>query len=276
MGGILYLVSTPIGNLEDITLRAIRILKEVDIIAAEDTRQTIKLLNHFEINKPLTSFFRHNENKKGEYIISLLKEGKNIALVSDAGTPAISDPGEELVGLAINEDITVMPIPGPVAATSGLIVSGLPTGRFTFEGFLPMNKKNRKDHLEELTNERRTMIFYEAPHKLKSTLKDMRDYFGNRKIALAREMTKLHEEIIRTTLDEAILRYEENPPKGEFVLIISGYDGEPTNDAFWKNMSIEEHYKFYLDEGLSRMDATKKVAQDRGVSKREIYGKLNI
>jgi len=276
MSGILYLVSTPIGNLEDITLRAIRILKEVDIIAAEDTRQTIKLLNHFEINKPLTSFFRHNENKKGEYIISLLKEGKNIALVSDAGTPAISDPGEELVGLAINEDITVMPIPGPVAATSGLIVSGLPTGRFTFEGFLPMNKKNRKDHLEELTNERRTMIFYEAPHKLKSTLKDMRDYFGNRKIALAREMTKLHEEIIRITLDEAILKYEENPPKGEFVLIVSGYDGEPTNDDFWKDMSIEEHYKYYLDEGFSRMDATKKVAQDRGVSKREIYGKLNI
>ena len=276
MSGILYLVSTPIGNLEDITLRAIRILKEVDIIAAEDTRQTIKLLNHFEINKPLTSFFRHNENKKGEYIISLLKEGKNIALVSDAGTPAISDPGEELVGLAISEDITVMPIPGPVAATSGLIVSGLSTGRFTFEGFLPMNKKNRKDHLEEVAQERRTMIFYEAPHKLKSTLKDMRDYFGNRKIALAREMTKLHEEIVRTTLDDAILRYEENPPKGEFVLIVSGYDGEPTNDDFWKDMSIEEHYKYYLDEGLSRMDATKKVAQDRGVSKREIYGKLNI
>ena len=276
MSGILYLVSTPIGNLEDITLRAIRILKEVDIIAAEDTRQTIKLLNHFEINKPLTSFFRHNENKKGEYIISLLKEGKNIALVSDAGTPAISDPGEELVGLAINEDITVMPIPGPVAATSGLIVSGLPTGRFTFEGFLPMNKKNRKDHLEELVNERRTMIFYEAPHKLKSTLKDMREYFGNRKIALAREMTKLHEEIVRTTLDDAILKYEENPPKGEFVLIISGYDGEPTEDVFWKDMSIEEHYKYYLDEGFSRMDATKKVAQDRGFSKREIDGKLNI
>jgi len=276
MSGILYLVSTPIGNLEDITLRAIRILKEVDIIAAEDTRQTIKLLNHFEINKPLTSFFRHNENKKGEYIISLLKEGKNIALVSDAGTPAISDPGEELVGLAINDNITVMPIPGPVAATSGLIVSGLSTGRFTFEGFLPMNKKNRKDHLEELVNERRTMIFYEAPHKLKSTLKDMRDYFGNRKIALAREMTKLHEEIVRTTLDEAILKYEENSPKGEFVLIVSGYDGEPNADAFWKDMSVESHYKYYLDEGLSRMDATKKVAQDRGVSKREIYGKLNI
>ena len=275
MAGILYLVSTPIGNLEDITLRAIRILKEVDIVAAEDTRQTIKLLNHFEINKPLTSFFRHNENKKGEYIISLLLEGKNIALVSDAGTPAISDPGEELVGLAIEAGITVMPIPGPVAATSGLIVSGLPTGRFTFEGFIPMNKKNRKDRLESLETEQRTMIFYEAPHKLKSTLKDMREYFGNRKISLAREMTKIHEEIIRTTLDDAILMYEENPPKGEFVLIVEGYSGNTEKDVFWKDMTIEEHYEFYLNKGESRMDATKKVAQDRNVSKREIYGKLN-
>ncbi len=275
MTGILYLVSTPIGNLEDITLRAIRVLKEVDIVAAEDTRQTIKLLNHFEINKPLTSFFRHNENKKGEYIISLLLEGKNIALVSDAGTPAISDPGEELVGLAIEAGITVMPIPGPVAATSGLIVSGLPTGRFTFEGFIPMNKKNRKDRLESLETEQRTMIFYEAPHKLKSTLKDMREFFGNRKISLAREMTKIHEEIIRTTLDDAILMYEENPPKGEFVLIVEGYSGNTEKDVFWKDMTIEEHYEFYLNKGESRMDATKKVAQDRNVSKREIYGKLN-
>jgi len=275
MSGILYLVSTPIGNLEDITLRAIRILKEVDIIAAEDTRQTIKLLNHFEITKPLTSFFRHNENKKGEYIISLLETGKNIALVSDAGTPAISDPGEELVKMAIDAGITVVPIPGPVAATSGLIISGLSTGRFTFEGFLPMNKKNRKDRLESLENEQRTMIFYEAPHKLKSSLKDMREFFGNRNIALAREMTKLHEEVIRTTLDEAILMYEENSPKGEFVVIVSGYDGETEKDVFWKEMTIEEHYKYYLENGESRMDATKKVASDRGVSKREIYGKLN-
>ena len=275
MSGILYLVSTPIGNLEDITLRAIRILKEVDVIAAEDTRQTIKLLNHFEINKPLTSFFRHNESKKGEYIISLLKDGKNIALVSDAGTPAISDPGEELVGLAIEAGITVVPIPGPVAATSGLIISGLPTGRFTFEGFLPMNKRNRKERLEELEQEQRTMVFYEAPHKLKSTLKDMREFWGNRKISLAREMTKLHEEVIRTTLDDAILMYEDGSPKGEFVLIVAGSEGKTEKDVFWKDMSIEEHYKYYLEKGESRMDATKKVAQDRGVSKREIYGKLN-
>lgn len=275
MSGVLYLVSTPIGNLEDITLRAIRILKEVDIIAAEDTRQTIKLLNHFEINKPLTSFFRHNENKKGEYIISLLKEGKNIALVSDAGTPAISDPGEELVGLAISSGIKVVPIPGPVAATSGLIVSGLPTGRFTFEGFLPMNKKNRKDRLEGLEREQRTMIFYEAPHKLKSTLKDMRVFFGNRNIALAREITKIHEEVIRTTLDDAILKYEEEAPKGEFVLVVAGYEGTTEKDVFWKELTIEEHYEYYLAKGEGRMEATKKVAQDRGVPKREIYGELN-
>ena len=275
MSGILYLVSTPIGNLEDITLRAIRILKEVDIIAAEDTRQTIKLLNHFEISKPLTSFFRHNEDKKGEYIVSLLKEGKNIALVSDAGTPAISDPGEELVGMAIEEGITVVPIPGPVAATSGLIVSGLSTGRFSFEGFLPMNKKNRKERLEDLEREQRTMIFYEAPHKLKSTLKDMYEYFGNRKIVLAREMTKIHEEIIRVTLEEAIKKYEEDNPKGEFVVIVDGYKGEAIKEVFWQDMTIDEHYKYYLAKGMARMDATKKVASDRGVSKREIYGELN-
>lgn len=275
MNGNLYLVSTPIGNLEDITLRAIRILKEVDVIAAEDTRQTLKLLNHFDINKPLTSFFRHNENKKGEYIISLLREGKNIALVSDAGTPAISDPGEELVSLAIEEEITVIPVPGPVAATSGLIISGLPTGRFTFEGFLPMNKKNRKDRLESLEQEQRTMIFYEAPHKLKSTLKDMREFLGNRKIALAREMTKIHEEVIRTTLDEAIIKYEEENPKGEFVLIVSGYDGKTEKDVFWKELTIQEHYDYYLAQGEDRMNATKKVAKDRGVSKRDIYGELN-
>ena len=275
MNGILYLVSTPIGNLEDITLRAIRILKEVDIIAAEDTRQTIKLLNHFEISKPLTSFFRHNEDKKGEYIVSLLKEGKNIALVSDAGSPAISDPGEELVQMAIQEDIVVVPVPGPVAATSGLIVSGLSTGRFSFEGFLPMNKKNRKERLEELEREQRTMIFYEAPHKLKSTLSDMYEYFGNRKIALAREMTKIHEEIIRCTLEEAIKKYEEDSPKGEFVVIVDGYKGETIKEVFWQDMTIDEHYQYYLAKGMARMDATKKVASDRGVSKREIYGKLN-
>ena len=272
MSGTLYLVSTPIGNLEDITLRAIRILQEVDLIAAEDTRQTIKLLNHFDIKKPLTSFFRHNEERKGEYIISLLKEGQNIALVSDAGTPAISDPGEELVKMAIENNITVSPIPGPVAATSALIVSGLETGRFTFEGFLPMNKRNRKERLEQLKNEFRTMIFYEAPHKLTYTLKDMYEVWGDRQVSLAREMTKIHEEIIRGNLGDIIKKYDENAPKGEFVIIVRGIDEEDIKkENFWENMTIEKHVEYYTNLGMSDMDAIKKVAADRCVNKREIY-----
>jgi len=275
MSGILYLVATPIGNLEDMTLRGIRTLKEVDMIAAEDTRQTIKLLNHFEISKPLTSFFRHNEDKKGDYIISLLKDGQNVALVSDAGTPAISDPGEELVALAIAAGIRVVPIPGCVAAINGLITSGLSTGRFTFEGFIPMNKRNRKERLLELKNERRTMIFYEAPHKLKSTIADMREFWGNRKITFARELTKIHEEVLRLDLDSAILYFDENPPKGEFVLIVEGYLGEISSENFWENMTVQEHYEYYIEKGEERMQATKLVASDRGVSKREIYKELN-
>lgn len=275
MSGILYLVATPIGNLEDMTLRGIRILKEVDMIAAEDTRQTIKLLNHFEISKPLTSFFRHNEEKKGDYIISLLKDGQNVALVSDAGTPAISDPGEELVALAIEAGIRVVPIPGCVAAINGLITSGLSTGRFTFEGFIPMNKRNRKERFLELQNERRTMIFYEAPHKLKSTIADMREFWGNRKISFARELTKIHEEVLRLDLDTAIEHFEVNPPKGEFVLIVEGYQGEVVSECFWENMTVQAHYEYYLDKGEERMQATKLVASDRGVSKRDIYKELN-
>lgn len=272
MSGTLYLVSTPIGNLEDITLRALRTLNEVDLIAAEDTRQTIKLLNHFDIKKPLTSFFRHNEDRKGEYIVSLLKEGQNIALVSDAGTPAISDPGEELVKMAIEAGITVTPIPGPVAATSALIISGLDTCRFTFEGFLPMNKRNRKERLEQLKNEFRTMIFYEAPHKLTYTLKDMYQAWGNRQVSLAREMTKIHEEVIRGNLEEIIQEYDENPPKGEFVIIVKGINEEEiVKECFWEDMSLEEHVKYYINLGMSDMDAIKKVAADRGVNKREIY-----
>jgi len=245
------------------------------MIAAEDTRQTIKLLNHFEISKPLTSFFRHNEEQKGDYIISLLKDGQNIALVSDAGTPAISDPGEELVALAIEAGIKVVPIPGCVAAINGLITSGLSTGRFTFEGFLPMNKRNRKEHLQELVYEKRTMIFYEAPHKLKSTIADMREFWGNRRISFARELTKIHEEVLRLDLDSAIEHFEVNPPKGEFVLIVEGYQGEVVSECFWENMSIQEHYEYYLDKGEERMQATKLVASDRGVSKRDIYKELN-
>ena len=271
MSGILYLVSTPIGNLEDITFRAIRILKEVDIIAAEDTRQTLKLLNHFEIKNTLTSFFRHNEDKKGEYIISLLLEGKNIALVSDAGTPAISDPGEELVKMAIESGVTVVPVPGAVAATSALIVSGLPTGRFTFEGFMPMHKKNRRERLLELKDEMRTMIFYEAPHKIKYTLKDMYEAWGDREVSLAREMTKIHEEIIRGKLSEIIEKFEEEPPRGEFVIIIDGSKEEKAITNFWEEMNIIEHVDYYINQGMKNMDAMKKVAADRGMTKREVY-----
>lgn len=272
--GTLYLVATPIGNLEDITLRALRILKEVDLIAAEDTRKTLKLLNHFEISKPLTSFFRHNESRKGEYIISLLKEGQNIALVSDAGTPAISDPGEELVGMAIEEGITVSPIPGPVAAISALIVSGQSTGRFVFEGFIPMNKRGRKERLKELEFEQRTMIFYEAPHKLKYTLEDMLKFWGNRRIVLAREITKIYEEIIRTDLEHAIEKYNEDNPKGEFVIVVEGSKEEKQAEEV-KLIPIEDAVNSYIEKGLSKMDAMKKVAQERGISKRDVYSQLN-
>ena len=272
--GTLYLVATPIGNLEDITLRALRILKEVDLIAAEDTRKTLKLLNHFDISKPLTSFFRHNESRKGEYIISLLKEGQNIALVSDAGTPAISDPGEELVGMAIEEGITVSPIPGPVAAISALIVSGQSTGRFVFEGFIPMNKRGRKERLKELEFEQRTMIFYEAPHKLKYTLEDMLKFWGNRKIVLAREITKIYEEIIRTDLEHAIEKYNEDNPKGEFVIIVEGSKEEKQLEEV-ELIPIEDAVNSYIEKGLSKMDAMKKVAQERGISKRDVYSQLN-
>lgn len=272
--GTLYLVATPIGNLEDITLRALRILREVDLIAAEDTRKTLKLLNHFDISKPLTSFFRHNESRKGEYIISLLKEGQNIALVSDAGTPAISDPGEELVGMAIEEGITVSPIPGPVAAISALIVSGQSTGRFVFEGFIPMNKRGRKERLKELEFEQRTMIFYEAPHKLKYTLEDMLKFWGNRKIVLAREITKMYEEIIRTDLEHAIEKYNEDNPKGEFVIVVEGSKEEKQDEEI-ELLPIEEAVNAYIEKGLSKMDAMKKVAQERGISKRDVYSQLN-
>jgi len=272
--GTLYLVATPIGNLEDITLRALRILKEVDLIAAEDTRKTLKLLNHFDISKPLTSFFRHNESRKGEYIISLLKEGQNIALVSDAGTPAISDPGEELVGMAIEEGITVSPIPGPVAAISALIVSGQSTGRFVFEGFIPMNKRGRKERFKELEFEQRTMIFYEAPHKLKYTLEDMLKFWGNRKIVLAREITKIYEEIIRTDLEHAIEKYNEDNPKGEFVIVVEGSKEEKQAEEV-ELIPIEEAVNWYIDKGLSKMDAMKKVAQERGISKRDVYSEIN-
>ena len=274
---MLYLVATPIGNLEDITLRAIRTLKEVDFIAAEDTRQTIKLLNHFEIKKSLVSYYEHNKKEKGNYLINQLLEGKNIALVSDAGTPGISDPGEDLVRLCIENDIQVTMIPGPVAAVTGLVASGLPAGRFAFEGFLPMNKRARKERLASLKNEARTMVFYEAPHKLTHTLKDLLDIFGNRKIVLARELTKRFEEFIRIDLISAIDKYDLESPKGEFVLIVEGVnEGEVIENRKkdWNSINLQEHMELYVNQGFDKKDAMKKVAEDRGISKREVYNQL--
>ncbi len=275
--GILYLVATPIGNLEDITLRAVRILRESDIIAAEDTRQTLKLLNHFDIKKPLVSYYEHNKLEKGNYLVARLLEGSNIALVSDAGSPGISDPGEDLVRLAVENGITVTMAPGPAAAVMGLVLSGMPAGRFAFEGFLPVNKRSRHERLAALKDETRTMVFYEAPHKLIYTLKDMRGILGNRRIALARELTKKFEEIIRCTLEEAIAKYEEVSPRGEYVLVVEGADEAGLAEArekSWQELSLKEHLELHLQQGLDKKQAIKKVAEERGLSKREVYNAL--
>lgn len=275
--GTLYLVATPIGNLEDITLRGLRILKEVDMIAAEDTRQTIKLLNHFEIRNTLVSYHEHNKKEKGSQLIDQLLEGKDIALVSDAGSPGISDPGEDLVRLAAENGISVTMVPGPAAVITGIVLSGLSTGRFCFEGFLPMNKRVRTERLQAIKEDVRTLVFYEAPHKLNHTLRDLRTVFGNRRIALARELTKRFEEIMRCTLDEAIARYEQETPKGEFVLIVDGADQKSLEDERinnWNEISLEDHVKRYTDSGLDRNTALKKVADDRGIRKRDVYNSL--
>jgi 16S rRNA (cytidine1402-2'-O)-methyltransferase len=275
--GTLYLVATPIGNLEDITLRALRVLREVDVIAAEDTRQTIKLLNHYEIKNTLVSYHEHNKNEKGKTLIGELLAGKNIALVSDAGCPGISDPGEDLVRLAVEHGIPLTMIPGPAAAITGLVLSGLPCGRFSFEGFLPMNKRMRSDRLKSIKEDTRTLVFYEAPHKLLHTLRDLKEAFGNRKISLARELTKKFEEIIRTTLDEAIRKYEKESPKGEFVLILEGADErllEENRINSWLEISLQEHVRRYTDSGLNKKEAMKRVAEDRGLSKRDVYNSL--
>ena len=268
MSGKLYLVATPIGNLEDITLRALRILKEVDIIAAEDTRNTLKLLNHFEIKKPLISNHRHNEDDREDVLINKLKEGKNIAVVSDAGTPGISDPGEVIVKKAIEENIQVIPIPGACAAINALIASGLDTKEFTFFGFLPLNKKLRKEKLEEIKNESKTSIIYEAPHKIKDSLKDLKTVIGNRKIVLAREITKIHEEFIRGNIDDIIDKCDDL--KGEMILLIEGGEKEILENVL-NNLSLEEHYNVYEKQGLDKKEIIKKIAKDRGVNKNEIY-----
>ena len=277
MTGTLYLCATPIGNLGDVSARCLEIFETVDLIAAEDTRRTVQLLNHLGISKPLTSYHEHNKREKGAYIISLLKDGKNVAQVSDAGTPAISDPGEDLVRMCIENDITVTSIPGPVAGINALILSGLPTSRFAFEGFLSVNKRHRKEHLASVKNDTHTLIFYEAPHKLKTTLADMAEVFGGeRRIALVRELTKLHEEVIRTTLDGALERYSDSSPRGEYVLVIEGAkEIEDDSAAWWEEMTVTEHVEKYIDEGLSSKDAVKKAAADRNVSKREVYSEYH-
>ena len=274
MAGVLYLCATPIGNLEDITLRCIRILGEVDIIAAEDTRQTIKLLNHFEIRKPLISYHEHNKYEKALEIVEHIKSGKNIALVSDAGMPAISDPGEELVKLCIENDIDIIPLPGPTASLTALIVSGFSTVRFCFEGFLPVNKKERKDRLQKLSTETRTIILYEAPHRLLDTLSDLREQLGERRISVSREITKKFEETIRANISEVIDIFTERTIKGEFVLIIEGADEKELIDIElkkWDNITIEEHLKMYLRQGIDKKEAIKRVAEDRKLPKKEIY-----
>ncbi len=274
MAGKLYLCATPIGNLSDITLRCLEVLESVDLIAAEDTRHTLKLLNHFEITKPLTSYYEHNRKEKGYMLADEILAGKNIALVSDAGTPAISDPGEDLVAICIEKGIDVVPVPGCVAAINALIGSGMPTGRFCFEGFLSVNKQSRKEHLEAIKDETRTMIFYEAPHKLLATLKDFEKVFGgDRRISLCRELTKIHEEYVRLTVSEAIAKYEETPPKGEFVLVVSGAE-EKIED--FSSLSISDHVEMYINEGLSEKDAMKAVAKDRGIKKSDIYAEYKL
>ena len=268
--GVLYLVATPIGNLEDITYRALRILGEVDLIAAEDTRHTLKLLNHFEIQKPMISYYEHNIRERGEKIIARIKEGDNVALVSDAGTPAISDPGEDLVRLCIEEGIQVIPVPGAVAGINALICSGISTKRFSFEGFLSVNKKSRIDHLESVKDSEYTLIFYEAPHKLLNTLKDMHKYFGNRKMTVARELTKKFEQFLYTDIEKAIEYFDQNQPKGEFVLIIEGAQNFEKTSPF-DNMTILEHINYYIESGFDKKEAMKKVATDRNISKRDVY-----
>lgn len=276
MNGTLYLCATPIGNLGDVSARCLEILNSVDLIAAEDTRRTLQLLNHFGISKPLTSYHEHNKREKGEYIINLLKQGKSVAQVSDAGTPAISDPGEDLVKLCIENDITVTSVPGPVAGINALILSGLSTARYAFEGFLSVNKRHRKEHLACVKNDTRTLIFYEAPHKLRTTLSDMREAFGaDRKIALARELTKVHEEILRFTLDEAVKYYEETTPRGEYVIVIEGAKEPETETQWWEGLSIAEHIEKYISDGMSSKEAIKQTASDRGLPKREVYNEYH-
>ena len=274
MSGMLYLCATPIGNLEDITYRVLRILKEVDLIAAEDTRNSIKLLNHFEIKTPMTSYHEYNKYEKGRKLVEKLLEGQNIALITDAGTPGISDPGEELVKMCYEAGVPVTSLPGAAACITALTISGLSTRRFAFEAFLPSDKKEREQILKELEHETRTMILYEAPHRLVKTLKLLLEHLGNRKITVCRELTKKHETAFAATLEEAVTYYEANTPKGECVLVLAGKSREQMQEEErkqWEEMTIEEHMEVYLKQGMDKKTAMKAVAKDRGVSKRDIY-----
>lgn len=275
--GALYICATPIGNLEDITLRTLRILKEVDLIAAEDTRNSIKLLNHFEIKTPMTSYHEYNKYDKAKILVEKMQQGMNIALITDAGTPAISDPGEELVKQCHEAGVTVTSLPGPSAFVTALTISGQKTRRFCFEAFLPYDKKERNEILDELKTETRTIIIYEAPHKLKKTLKDLYENLGNRNISICKELTKKHETNFRTTMKHAIDFYEQEEPRGEFVLVIEGVNSEELKQEkrqSYLEMTIEEHMQSYLQQGMDKKDAMKAVAKDRGVGKREIYQAL--
>ena len=277
MAGILYLCATPIGNLEDMTLRALRILKEVDLIAAEDTRNSIKLLNHFEIHTPMTSYHEFNKFEKGRELVGQLLEGKSIALITDAGMPGISDPGEELVRQCFEAGVEVTSLPGAAACVTALTMSGQKTRRFVFEAFLPKDKKEKAKVLENLEKETRTIIIYEAPHRLTKTLKELERVLGDRPITICRELTKKFEEAFQTTITEAIELYQEKEPKGEYVLVIAGKPEEELEEEKrkqWEEMTIKEHVNYYIEQGNDKKEAMKLTAKDRGVSKRDIYNQL--
>ena len=277
MSGKLFLCATPIGNLEDITFRVLRTLKEVDVIAAEDTRNSIKLLNHFEIKTPMTSYHEYNKIEKGHYLVELMQQGQQVALITDAGTPGISDPGEELVAMCHEAGIPVTSLPGPAACITALTISGLSTRRFAFEAFLPSDKKEKATVLEELKDETRTTILYEAPHRLVRTLEELYQALGERRVTVCRELTKKHETAFLTTLSGALAYYQENDPKGECVIVMEGRsrkEMEEEKQQQWETMPLEEHMKIYENQGMSRKEAMKAVAKDRGVSRRDIYQQL--
>lgn len=277
MTGKLYLCATPIGNLEDMSYRAVKTLKEADLIAAEDTRHSIKLLNHFEIKTPMTSYHEYNKVDKAKILVEKMLQGVNVVLITDAGTPGISDPGEELVAQAAKAGIEISPVPGPAACICALIMSGLGTRRFCFEAFLPADKKERSVVLDELKNETRTIVIHEAPHHLLKTLKELLEILGDRRISICKEITKKYEDVNRTSIAKAVEYYENNPPRGEYVLVIEGRDRKEIEDMKqrqWDDISVKEHFDMYIEKGMDRKEAMKAVAKDRGMGKREVYSML--